>query len=49
VTPFSEGKLIKSAGASAGIAGRDEVTKKVFIKLPSGEVRKFDENCRATI
>lgn len=49
VTPFSEGKLIKSAGSSASIAGRDEAAKKVFIKLPSGEVRKFNEDCRATI
>ncbi len=49
VTPFSEGKLIKSAGSSAGIVGRDEAAKKVFIKLPSGEVRKFNEDCRATI
>jgi large subunit ribosomal protein L2 len=49
VTPFSMGKLIKSAWSYAGIVGRDEVAKKVFIKLPSWEVRKFDENCRATI
>jgi large subunit ribosomal protein L2 len=49
VTPFSMGKLIKSAWSYAGIVGRDEAAKKVFIKLPSGEVRKFDENCRATI
>ena len=49
VTPFSAGKLIKSAGSSASIAGRDEAAKKVFIKLPSGEVRKFNEDCRATI
>ena len=49
MTPRSEGKLIKSAGSYANIAGRDEATKKVFIKLPSGEVRKFNEDCRATI
>lgn len=49
VTPFSEGKLIKSAGAYASIVGRDELLKKVFIKLPSGEVRKFNEDCWATI
>lgn len=49
VTPFSEGKLIKSAGSYAGIVGRDEAAKKVFIKLPSGEVRKFNQDCRATI
>lgn len=49
VTPFSKGKLIKSAGSYATIVGKDEATKLVFIKLPSGEVRKFDENCWATI
>ena len=49
ITPFSEGKLIKSAGSVATIAGRDEALKVVFVKMPSGEVRKFNENCRATI
>ena len=49
ITPFSEGKLIKSAGSVATIAGRDEALKVVFVKMPSGEVRKFNENCWATI
>jgi len=49
ITPFSEGKLIKSAGSLATIAGRDEALKIVFVKMPSGEVRKFNENCWATI
>lgn len=49
VTPFSKGKLIKTAWSYASIVGRDEQQKKVFIKMPSGEVRKFDENCWATI
>ncbi len=49
VTPFSTGKLIKTAGAYASLVGKDAVLKIVFIKLPSGEVRKFNENCRATI
>ncbi len=49
VTPFSEGKLIKSAGSFATIAGRDEALRVVFVKMPSGEVRKFNENCWATI
>ena len=39
ITPFSE----------ATIAGRDEALKVVFVKMPSGEVRKFNENCWATI
>lgn len=49
VTPFSTGKIIKSAGSSALISGRDEATGLVFIKMPSGEVRKFNKNCWATI
>ena len=49
VTPFSEGKLIKSAGGFATLAGRDEALKVVFVKMPSGEVRKFNENCWATL
>jgi large subunit ribosomal protein L2 len=49
VTPFSIGKVIKSAGSSALISGRDEANHLVFIKMPSGEVRKFNENCFATI
>lgn len=49
VTPFSKGKLIKSAGMYATIVGKDENDGLIFIKLPSGEVRKFNENCRATI
>ncbi|MFA5747922.1 MAG: 50S ribosomal protein L2 [Candidatus Absconditabacterales bacterium] len=49
VTAFSYGKLIKSAGLYASIVGKDEITKLVFIKMPSGEIRKFDEKCWATI
>jgi len=49
ITPFSKGKIIKTAGSSALISGRDEANRLVFIKMPSGEVRKFNENCWATI
>jgi large subunit ribosomal protein L2 len=49
VTPQTKGKLIKSAGWYATIAWKDELLRLVFIKLPSGEVRKFHEDCRATI
>jgi len=49
VTPQTKGKLIKSAGMCATLMGKDEVEELVFIKLPSGEVRKFNENCWATI
>jgi large subunit ribosomal protein L2 len=49
ITPFSAGKIIKSAGSSALIAGKDDAQGLVFIKMPSGEVRKFNKNCWATI
>lgn len=49
VTPSSSGKLIKTAWWYASIVGKDNLLKVVFIKLPSGEVRKFNENCFATI
>ena len=49
ITPLSKGKLIKSAWTSATISWKDTLQWLVFIKLPSGEVRKFNENCWATI
>jgi len=49
VTPFSEGKLIKSAWSYATIVGKDEATNLIFLKLSSWEVRKFNQNCRATM
>ena len=48
-TPFTKAKLIKSAGLFATIDGKDEAQNLIFIKLPSGEVRKFHDTCRATI
>lgn len=48
-TPQSKGKLIKSAGASATITGKDSLQKIVFVQLPSGELRKFHEECLASI
>jgi len=49
LTPITKGKLIKSAGMSATIVGKDETETLIFVKLPSWEVRKFNSNCRATI
>jgi len=48
-TPFTKGKIIKSAWLYATITGRDEAQEMMFLKLPSGEVRKFNWNCWATI
>lgn len=47
-TPFTKGKIIKSAWSFATITGKDEWGL-IFLKLPSGEVRKFNEKCWATI
>ncbi len=49
ITPLSKGKLIKSAWTFATISWKDALQWLVFVKLPSGEVRKFNENCWATI
>ncbi len=49
VTPQTKGKLIRSAGASAAVTGRDDEQGIVYIKLPSSEVRKFHAECWATI
>ncbi len=49
VTPFTKGKLVRSAGMYAVVAGKDEAQGLVFIKFPSWEVRKFDEKCWATV
>lgn len=48
-TPNTKWKIIKSAWTYATISGKDEAQGLVFIKLPSGEIRKFNENCWATI
>ena len=45
--PGKGGQIVKSAGASATIIGKDD--KYVHLKLPSGEKRKILENCYATI
>ncbi|MBU42950.1 MAG: 50S ribosomal protein L2 [Spirochaetaceae bacterium] len=45
--PQRGGQMARSAGAFASIAGRDG--NYILIKLPSGELRKVHENCRATV
>lgn len=45
--PGRGGSIIRSAGASATVMSQDEGV--VLLKLGSGEVRKFDENCRASV
>ncbi|MCB1165589.1 MAG: 50S ribosomal protein L2 [Leptospiraceae bacterium] len=45
--PERGGQMARSAGAFASIAGRDG--DYILLKLPSGELRKVHENCRATV
>lgn len=45
--PGKGGQLIRAAGTSAQILGREE--KYVLVRLKSGEVRRILGNCRATI
>jgi ribosomal protein L2, bacterial/organellar len=45
--PGKGGQLVRSAGASAQILGKEG--KYVIVRLVSGEVRKILETCRATI
>jgi len=45
--PGKGGQLIHSAGTSAEIVSKED--KHVLLRLPSGELRKFDNKCWATI
>lgn len=47
--PNKGGELIRSAGTSAQLLGKDESERYVIVKLASGEVRKFLATNRATI
>lgn len=47
--PKKGAQLVRSAGSQAQVLGSDESGKYVVIKFPSGEVRKFLADCRATI
>ncbi|SDL83173.1 50S ribosomal protein L2 [Halarsenatibacter silvermanii] len=45
--PGKGGQLARAAGAIAQVLAREE--KHVHVKLPSGEVRLVNKNCRATV
>jgi large subunit ribosomal protein L2 len=45
--PGSGGKLVRGAGTSAQVLGRED--NYTLVRLPSGEVRKFHSQCLATI
>lgn len=47
LTPGRGGQLVRSAGASASVMSRDQGY--ALVRLPSGEIRKVNETCYATI
>lgn len=47
IKPNAGGQIARGAGIAAFVFGKDE--KSVLIKMPSGEVRRFDPSCWATI
>lgn len=48
-TPHTKWKIVKAAGESATVTGKDAKTKHVLVRLPSWEIRKFHEDCLATL
>jgi large subunit ribosomal protein L2 len=49
VKPGKGAQIARAAGAQAEIVAKEENTGYVQVKLPSGEVRRLLENCKATI
>ncbi len=47
ITPGKGSQMVRSAGNTATIQSKEG--NKVVVKLPSGEIRAFDGNCKATI
>ena len=47
LTPGRGGQMVRSAGGAATLMSRDEGY--ATIRLPSGEIRRINENCYATI
>ena len=47
LTPGRGGQMVRTAGAAATLMSRDEGYAQV--RLPSGEIRRINENCYATI
>ncbi|KKR86176.1 MAG: 50S ribosomal protein L2 [Candidatus Woesebacteria bacterium GW2011_GWB1_41_10] len=47
VRPGKGGQMVKSAGSVAAVFGKEDDW--VLVKLPSGEIRRFDPKARATI
>jgi large subunit ribosomal protein L2 len=48
MTPGAGGKIARSAGQQAILSNREE-DGDALVKMPSGEIRKFNQNCYCTI
>jgi large subunit ribosomal protein L2 len=48
MTPGTGGKIARSAGQQAVLSNREEGGH-ALVKMPSGEIRKFNQNCYCTI
>jgi large subunit ribosomal protein L2 len=48
MSPGSGGKIARSAGQQAILSNREEGGH-ALVKMPSGEIRKINQNCRCTI
>lgn len=49
ITPQKGGQLVRSAGVLAEVLGLDESEKYSILKMPSGEIRKINSECFASI
>lgn len=49
INPGGGGKIIRSAGSYAEVLGTDEKEGHTILKMPSGEIRKINSECFATI
>ncbi len=47
ILPGKGGQAVKSAGSVATLQGRDETH--ILVKMPSGEIKRFDPECFATV
>jgi len=47
IRPQKGGQMVRGAGVAAQVHGKED--KYVLVKLPSGEIKRFDPRCRATI
>jgi large subunit ribosomal protein L2 len=47
ITPGKGGQMVKGAGSVAVVQGKEE--NHILVKLPSGEIRRFNPRCLATL